>query len=104
MHGNLKVSILLPNCMPELLLKLKHFSLCLFFFLLDLLFFVLFFKFCIIYLAALGLCCHAPAFSGCGEQGLLSVVVHRLLIAVILLLWDAGSRCVGFRACGAWAP
>ena len=40
-----------------------------------------------IYLAALGLRCCARAFSSCGEQGLLSVAVHRLL-----LLRSTGSR------------
>ena len=44
----------------------------------------------ILFLAMLVLRCCARAFSGCGEQGLLFVVVRRLLIAV-------ASRC------GAWA-
>ena len=33
-------------------------------------------------LAALGLCCCLQAFSNCGEQGLLFVALHGLLIAV----------------------
>ena len=41
-------------------------------------------------MAALGLCCCMQAFSSCGEQGLLFVVVCGLLVAV-------ASRC------GAWA-
>ena len=41
----------------------------------------LFLKF-ILFLAALGLRCCARAFSSCGEQGLLLVVVRGLLIAV----------------------
>ena len=40
----------------------------------------LFFVF--LFLAALGLCCCARAFSSCGERGLLFLVVRRLLIAV----------------------
>ena len=43
-----------------------------------------------LFLAVLGLCCCAQAFSSCGERGLLFVVVRGLLIAV-------ASRC------GAWA-
>ena len=39
-----------------------------------------------IYLAALGLRCCAQAFSGCGEQGLLFIAVHRLLTAVASLV------------------
>ena len=35
-----------------------------------------------LFLAALGLCCCARAFSSCGERGLLFVDVRRLLIAV----------------------
>ena len=48
-----------------------------------------------LFLAALGLRCCTWAFSSCGEQGLLFVVVHVLLIAV-------ASRC-GAWALGAWA-
>ena len=39
-----------------------------------------------LFLAVLGLCCCAQAFSSCGEQGLLFVVVHGLLIAVASLV------------------
>ena len=42
-----------------------------------------------LFLAALGLRCCARAFSSCGEQGLLFVAVHGLLI------------CGGFSCCGA---
>ena len=35
-----------------------------------------------LFLAALGLCCCAQAFSSCGEQGLLFIVVCKLLMAV----------------------
>ena len=39
-----------------------------------------------LFLAVLGLCCCVRAFSSCGEQGLLFVAVHRLLIAVVSLV------------------
>ena len=39
-----------------------------------------------LFLAALGLCCCARAFSSCSEQGLLFLVVHGLLIAVAYLV------------------
>ena len=42
------------------------------------------------FLAALGLHCCAWAFSSCGEQGLLFVVVCWLLIAVASLVADHG--------------
>ena len=47
-----------------------HFSLFFFFF----------------FLTALSLCCCPPAFSSCGEPGLLFIVVHGLLIAVASLV------------------
>ena len=47
-------------------------------------------------MAVLGLRCCARAFSSCGEQGLLFVVVCKLLIAVT-------SLCCGARALGTWA-
>ena len=37
-------------------------------------------------LAVLGLCCCSWAFSSCGEQGLLFVAVHGLLIVVASLV------------------
>ena len=43
-----------------------------------------------LFLAALGLCCRARAFSSCGERGLLFVVVHGLLIAVVPLVAEHG--------------
>ena len=47
---------------------------------------------CFIYLflAALGLCCYAQAFSSCGERGLLFVAVRGLLIAVASLVAEHG--------------
>ena len=41
-------------------------------------------------MAALGFCCCAWSFSSCGEQGLLFIVVHRLLIAVASLVMEHG--------------
>ena len=55
--------------------------------------FVCFFKlylFMYLFLAALGLCCCTLAFSSCGEQGLLFVAVHGLLIAVASLVGEHG--------------
>ena len=39
-------------------------------------------------------------FSGCSEQGLLFVAVHRPLIAVVSLVGEHGLRHVGFSSCG----
>ena len=52
--------------------------------------FVLFFFLFFLYLAALGLRCCTRAFSSCGEQGLLFVVVCGLLIAVASLVAEHG--------------
>ena len=41
-------------------------------------------------MAALGLRCCIRAFSSCGEQGLLFVAVHGLLIVVAFLLAEHG--------------
>ena len=41
-------------------------------------------------MAALGLRCCVRAFSSCGEQGLLFVAVHGLLIAVASLVAEHG--------------
>ena len=43
-----------------------------------------------LFLAELGLCCCAPAFSSCGERGLLFVAVRRLLIALASLVVEHG--------------
>ena len=40
----------------------------------------------------LGLCCFAHAFSSCSKQGLLFVVLHGLLISMVSLVADIGSR------------
>ena len=43
-------------------------------------------------------------FCSCGEQGLLFIVVSRLLIAVpFVLLWSTGSSCLGFSRCSTQA-
>ena len=44
----------------------------------------------ILFLAALGLCCCARAFSSCSEQGLLLVAACGLLIAVASLVAEHG--------------
>ena len=44
----------------------------------------------ILFLAMLGLRCCAWAFSSCGKQGLLFIVVHGLLIAVASLVAEHG--------------
>ena len=74
---------------PELIhLPLYHHSVygILFFFKYHFNFIYLF----ILFLAALGLRCCAQAFSSCGEQGLLFVVVRGLLIAVASLVAEHG--------------
>ena len=43
-----------------------------------------------LFMATLGLRCCTWAFSSCGEQGLLFVVVHGLLIAVACLVAEHG--------------
>ena len=53
-------------------------------------------KFIYLFLAALGLCCCAWAFSSCGEQGLLFVAVCGLLIAMASLVAEHGA--LGTRA------
>ena len=58
--------------------------------------FFFFFNFIYLFLAALGFYYCAWAFSSCGEQGLLFVVVRGLLIAV-------ASLCCRARALGTWA-
>ena len=55
-------------------------------------------------MAALGLRCHARAFSSCGKRGLLFVAMRGLLIAVAsLVARSTGSGRVGFSSCGSWA-
>ena len=52
--------------------------------------FLIFIYFFDLFLAALCLCCYVRAFSSCGEQGLLFIVVHGLLIAVASLVEEHG--------------
>ena len=49
------------------------------------------------FLAALGLRCCTRAFSSCGEQGLLFVAVHRLLIEVASLVAKHGLEACGLQ-------
>ena len=53
-------------------------------------FFLIYLFYLFLFLAVLGLCCCAQAFSSCGERGLLFVVVHRLLTAVASLVAEHG--------------
>ena len=50
-----------------------------------------------LFLVVLGLRCCTRAFSSCGEQGLLFVVVHRLLIAVASLVVEHGLYVRGLQ-------
>ena len=45
-----------------------------------------------LFFVALGLLWRIWAFSSCGEQALLFVAVHRLLIAVVSLVVETGSN------------
>ena len=53
-------------------------------------FFNKFIYFIYLFLAALGLCCCARAFSSCGKQGLLFIAVRGLLIAAASLVAEHG--------------
>ena len=61
-----------------------------------------------LFLAALGLCCCTQGFSSCGEQGLLFIVVHVLLIAVASFVakhrpqsvWASVVVARGLSSCG----
>ena len=50
-----------------------------------------------LFLAALGLHCCAQAFSSCGEQGLLFVVVCGLHVAVASLIAEHGLQACGLQ-------
>ena len=54
-------------------------------------------------MAATGLQCFLWAFSSCGKQELLFVVVHRLLAAATSLVRRTGTRVQGLNSCGARA-
>ena len=51
----------------------------------------------ILFLAALGLRCCTRALSSCGEQGLLFIVVHGILIAVASLVAENGLQVHGLQ-------
>ena len=50
----------------------------------------------------MGLSCYMQSFSSCGEQGLQFVVCTGFSLQW-LLLWNTGSRHMGFSSCGMWA-
>ena len=52
--------------------------------------FFFFYKFIYLFLAALGLCCCARAFSSGGERGLLFIAVRGLFLAVASLVVEHG--------------
>ena len=52
--------------------------------------FIYLYKFIYLFLAALGFCCYAWAFSSCGKWGLLFVAVCGLLIVVASLVVEHG--------------
>ena len=56
-----------------------------------------------IFLATLGLCCCAQAFSSCGERGLLFVAVHGLLIVVASLVAEHRLQMRRLSNCGSRA-
>ena len=67
----------------------------------PILFFFFFNVFIYLFLAVLGLCCCAQAFSSCGEWGLLFIVVRGLLMAVASCCraWALGARASVVVAC-----
>ena len=77
---------------------------CSFFFLISL--------FIYLFLAVLGLCCCAQAFSSCGKQGLVFIAVHGFLIAVsslccrawVIGTWASVVVARGLSSCGSRAP
>ena len=54
-------------------------------------------------LAVVGLRCCVLAFSGCGRQRLLLLLVHGLLTAAVSLVVDQGSQNTGFSSCSTGA-
>ena len=69
-------TVLHPHCFLDLLLF------CSFFFIME----KNIYLFIYLFMAVLGLHCCVRAFSSCGEQGLLFVAVHGLLIVVASLV------------------
>ena len=57
-------------------------------------------KYFLFFLAELGLHCCTWAFSSCGEQGLLFIVVLGLLTAVASLIVQHGIQACGLSSCG----
>ena len=56
-----------------------------------------------LFLAQLGLCCCAQAFSSCDEQGPLFIAVRGLLIVVASLVAEHGLQACGLSSCGSRA-
>ena len=102
-----KASIVL-NCLLSLLSNVHLVKLKNIFIYLCILKFIYFIY---LFLAVLGLCCCARAFSGCSQQGLLFVEVCRLLTAAASLVVEHGLQArglqqlwhAGFSSCGTWA-
>ena len=62
-----------------------------------------FIYFIYLFLAALGLCCRARAFSSCSEQGYSLLPCAGFSLLWLLLLRSTASRRAGFSSCGARA-
>ena len=62
-----------------------------------------FLSFIYLFMAALGLCCCARAFSICGEQGLLFNAMQQVSSRWLFSLWSMGSRHTGFSGCSTQA-
>ena len=60
-------------------------------------FFFLIILFIYLFLAVLGLCCCARAFSSCSEQGLLFVAVRGFLIVIVSLVAEHGLQVHGLQ-------
>ena len=60
-------------------------------------------KFIYLFLATLGLCCCARAFSSCSEWGYSSLRCTGFSLRWLHLLQSMGSRCTGFSSCGSRA-
>ena len=79
--------------MPSTVLKQSTASVIIWFFL----------NFTYLFLAMLHLHCFVWAFSSCGNQGLLFLAVHGLLIVVASLVAEHTLGCMGFSSCSSWA-
>ena len=73
---------------------------CLFSVLEHIYFYIYINLFIYLFLAELGLCCRARAFSSCGKRGLLFIEVCGLLTAVVSLVAEHGLQARGLSSCG----